>query len=844
MWRKVRADTFHAVPNRAATKNVSLPPQRGESLRTHRIACALAATLLATSGGLVPVTLAQDQGGPEAIGQSNPGEGRVVAQVVVQGLDRVPRTLIDNTIRTAPGRPLSWDTVREDLRNLERLGEFRDIEARIEENADRTVTVVYQLTEAPVIQDIVVVGNRRVTDSQLSDVVNQGSLIIGVPIDDYRIGLATRLIEDYYRSQGFYLVSVDVDESELAETGVVIFRIREGERLQVTDIRFEGNESFTAKQLRALVESKTKGLFQKAPLDDDQLDTDVAELVEFYMNDGYLDVRVSRSLLPAPNGREAIVTFIIDEGPQYTLRSVQVWGVAGTRDNPGAGLTVMAPEQVAGLMRVRPGEVFNMREIRASEAAVRNALRQMGYFDARVASEQFRAVDSPTVDLRLYIDEGRRYRVGTVNIQGNEHTKDKVIRRDIDLYPDSWLDGTAAEESERRLRNSGLYAAPSQNTQGPAVIVQPENSAYPGYRDVLVRIEETNTGRIGFGAAVNSDSGLVGAITLDQRNFDIADTPDSFGEFLSGRAFRGAGQTFNLALQPGDQVSTYSVSLSEPRLFESAYSAAGSAYFRTREFDDYDEERLGARLRLGRSFGTRWTGFVSGRFEQIDISEIESYSTVDLFDVEGESSITSLGLGMTRNTVDSRFRPTEGTRLELGVEQVGVFGGDYSFTKLNLEHSIFIKIDEDYLGRPTVLSVDTRVGYIPQDGESPIFERYNLGGRSFRGFDFRGVGPIGLRNDTMTPGDDQVGGDFSFFLGAQVERPVWRDILGVAFFVDSGTIAEDFSFEDYRVSAGVGLRMYIPAFGQTPLAFDFAFPLMKEDTDDTQIFSFAFDLPF
>ncbi len=844
MWREGRADTFHAVPNRVAPRNVPLLSKQGQSLRTRRVVCALAAALIATSGGLVPFAIAQDAGNADAVGRGNPGEGRVVAQIVVQGLERVPRTLIDNTIRTAPGRPLSWDTVREDLRNLERLGEFRDIEARIEENPDRTVTVLYQLTEAPIIQDIVVVGNRRVTDSQLATVVNQGSLIIGVPIDDYRIGLATRLIEDYYRSQGFYLVSVDIDESELAETGVVIFRIREGERLQVTDIRFDGNEAFTANQLRAIVESKTKGLFQKAPLDDDQLDTDVAELVQFYMNDGFLDVRVSRSLLPAPNGREAIITFIIDEGPQYTLRSVQAWGIAGTRDNPAAGLSVLAPDQVAGLMRVRPGEVFNMREIRASETAVRDALRQMGYYDARVASEQFRAVDSPTVDLRLYIDEGQRYRVGTVNIQGNEHTKDKVIRRDIDLVPDGWLDGTAAEESEQRLRNSGLYAAPSQNTQGPAVIVQPENPAYPGYRDVLVRVEETNTGRIGFGAAVNSDSGLVGAITLDQRNFDIANTPDSFGEFLSGRAFRGAGQTFNLALQPGDRVSTYSVSLSEPRLFESPYSASGSAYFRTREFDDYDEERLGTRLRLGRSFGTRWTGFLSGRLEQIDISEIESFSTVDLFAVEGESNISSLGLGMTRSTVDSRFRPTEGTRLELGVEQIGVFGGDYNFTKFNLEHAIFIKIDEDYLGRPTVLSFDTRVGYIPQDGESPIFERYHLGGRTFRGFDFRGIGPVGLRNDTLTPGEDQVGGDFSFFFGAQVERPVWRDILGLAFFVDSGTVADDFTFDEYRVTAGVGLRMYIPAFGQSPLAFDFAFPIMKEDTDDTQIFSFAFDLPF
>lgn len=809
-----------------------------------RAAFAAGAVLMACSGGLVPIGLGQDGGSEPEIGQGNPAEGRVVSEIRVLGLDRVSRRLVDNTIRTAPGRPLSWETVREDLRNLERLGEFRDIQARIEENDDRTVVVIYDLTEAPIIQDIVVIGNRRVTDTELSEVVNQGSLIIGVPIDDYRIGLAARLIEDFYRTQGFYLVSVEIDESELAETGVVIFRIREGERLQVTDIRFEGNSAFDSRELRSLVETKTKGLIEKAPLDDDTLDADVGTLVEHYRNNGYLDIRVSRSILPAPNAREAIVTFIVDEGAQYTLRSVQVWGVAGTRDEPEAGLTVMAPEQIAAQMTVRPGEVFSARAIRDSEAAVRDALRQMGYIDARVGSEQFRAVDSPTVDLRLYIDEGARYRTGRVLIQGNEHTKDKVVRRDVDLYPDSWLDGTAAEESERRLRNSGLYSPPGPNSQGPAVIVQPEDPRFPGYRDVLVRVEETNTGRIGFGAAVNSDSGLVGAISLDQRNFDIADTPESFGEFFSGRAFRGAGQTFSLSLQPGDRVSTYSVALAEPRLFESPYSASGSAYFRTREFDEYDEQRLGSRVRLGRAFGTRWTGFVTARLEEIDISEIDADSTVDLFDVEGESSISSLSLGMTRTTVDSRFRPTEGSRLELEAEQVGLLGGDYDFTKLSLDHSLFVRIDEDYLGRPTVLSVNTRLGYIPQSDESPIFERFHQGGRSFRGFDFRGIGPVGVRNDTGVVGNDQIGGDFSFFLGAQVERPVWRDMLGVAFFVDSGTVSDDFSFDEYRVSAGVGLRMYIAAFGQTPLAFDFAVPVVKEDTDDTQIFSFAFDLPF
>jgi outer membrane protein insertion porin family len=143
-----------------------------------------------------------------------------------------------------------------------------------------------------------------------------------------------------------------------------------------------------------------------------------------------------------------------------------------------------------------------------------------------------------------------------------------------------------------------------------------------------------------------------------------------------------------------------------------------------------------------------------------------------------------------------------------------------------------------------VASVALKTGYIPQENESPFFERFYLGGRSFRGFDFRGIGPVGDRNDTGEPGDDHVGGDFQFFAGLEVQRPVWQEILAVVAFIDSGTISDDVSLDEYRVSIGTGVRIFLPQLGQAPLAFDVAYPLVKEDTDDTQYFSFSLDLPF
>jgi outer membrane protein insertion porin family len=628
-----------------------------------------------------------------------------------------------------------------------------------------------------------------------------------------------------------------VDESELEGEGNVIFRVREGERVKVTAIRFEGNESFTPRQIRTVMRTTEAWLFDKGVIDDTVLDGDVAAIVKFHLDRGFLDARASRRIQPSPDGREAIITFLVEEGPLYTLREVSLArsGARGAGESPAE--TVMSIEQARGLFELKPGDAFSQPALDRSVRAVRDALLKMGYVDAEVRAVTLRVPDAGRIDVELSIAPGERFKTGMVYIQGNDLTQQKVIRREVRLKPDRWLDATAAGETQLRLREMRLF-----KPDDVKVTIQPEDAANPGSRDVLVEVGETDTGSLGFGVAVDSDAGLAGVVNLNQRNFDLADVPDSFDEFIRGRAFRGAGQTFNLAVQPGTQAQIYSLSITEPYLFETPNSLTSSVYFRTRDFDEYDEERLGTRWRLARRFGTRWVGGLSLRAESIDIDSIDDDAAQDLFDIEGQNVITSLAPELSRSTVDSRFRPTRGTFTEFGVEQVGALGGDFEFTKLSAEHQVYLPVDEDFLGNKTVLSFKARAGYIPQEDEAPIFERFFLGGRSFRGFKFRGVGPLG-RTAAGAESDDHVGGDFLFFLGTELERPVWRDVVSVVGFIDSGTISDELSFDSYKVSVGAGIRLYVPAFGNAPLAFDFGFPLNAEDRDREQIFSFSIDLP-
>ncbi len=771
---------------------------------------------------------------------TNPYEGRLVKAVQFEGLKRVGEQYLQNQLRTAPGQPLVWATVREDLRRMERLGEFRDIQADVLVDPGLNVVVRFKVVEAPLVKDVLVVGNRQVTDQDVQQVVQSNiSLTKGIPIDDYQIGRAQRAIEDLYRNKGYYLAQVTVDESELEGEGNIIFRVREGERVKVTAIRFEGNDAFTPRQIRSVTKTSEAWFFDKGVIDDTVLDGDVAAIIKFYLDRGYLDVRASRKVQPSPDGHEAIITFLVEEGPLYTLREISFVN-ASRRANDGegdGGPKVLSIEQARGLMEVKPGDAVSQSAVDRSVKAIRDAYQKMGYVDASVRSLTLRAADQAVVDMEITVVEGERFKAGMVYIQGNDLTQQKVIRREVRIDPDRWLDGTAAEDTQKRLREMRLFK-PDQ----VKVTIQPEDPKNPGSRDVLVQVEESDTGSLGFGVALGSDAGLAGVVNLNQRNFDLADTPDSFDEFIRGRAFRGAGQTFNISVQPGTQTQNYEMSLLEPYLLDTSNSLSSSLYFRTREFREYDEERVGTRWRLGRRFGTRWSGGVGFRAESIEVTNIDADSSTDLFDVEGQNFITSVTPEISRTTIDSRFRPTKGTFTQFSAEQVGALGGEYSFTKLNAEHQVFFPIDEDFFGNKTVVSFKGRVGYIPQEDEAPIFERYYLGGRTFRGFNFRGIGPIGL-DPSGAETNDHVGGDFLLFLGTEIERPLWKEVISAVAFIDSGTISNEVSLDQYKVSVGLGLRLYIPQLGSAPLAFDLGLPLNAEGSDREQIFSFSVDLP-
>ncbi len=385
---------------------------------------------------------------------------------------------------------------------------------------------------------------------------------------------------------------------------------------------------------------------------------------------------------------------------------------------------------------------------------------------------------------------------------------------------------------------------PTESTLAPGVyptevdpalgLSAPANGRYePPIRDVPIDVyaREARTGRIIVGGSVNSELGVAGQVTIDERNFDFRRLPTSWNDFFSGKAFRGGGQNFRAELMPGNRVQRYTINWTQPTLFEyMPVSLSVGGFLFTRQYRDWTEQRLGGRLGLGYAITRDLSIGGEVRMEDVKIFDPRVVGIPELDRVQGSNDLYTARVRLAHDTRDNPFMATEGHFLELMYDQAfGEF--DYPRGMVNYSRYFLIRERADEGGRHTLAST-WRFGVTGAD--TPLFENFFAGGYStMRGFSFRGASP--------KVGDVQVGGRAMFLGSLEYVFPLTADdmLRGIA-FVDYGTVERDieFSGKNFRVAPGLGLRIAVPALGPAPLAFDFSVPVSRADTDDTQLFSF------
>ncbi|MFQ5414924.1 MAG: outer membrane protein assembly factor BamA [Phycisphaerae bacterium] len=658
-------------------------------------------------------------------------------------------------------------------------------------------------------------GNSALDDAQLRDVAG---LRVGDALDVVAVRRGRDAIAARYREAGYRDVVVVVNVDLMQRTGEVVYRVEEGQRARIRSIVFEGAEAFPHRALlRQIRTKKAFWVFRTGAFDATRAAEDAARLRNYYRDRGFLDARVTMRVESGDEPGDLVLVFTIVEGTRYRVEAIRFVGNAEYTD-----------EELLDLMGSRVGDIVRRRRVEEDARAIQTRYQSFGHIYATVRPIRVFSESPGLVIITMEIRERDQYRVGEVIVRGNLRTKDKVVRRALDLYPpDDLFNLTATREAERKLRATQMFSRARVYPAGDQ----------PGVRDVIIDVEEPDRiADLNFSVGVTSNAGLVGSVSLDLKNFDLFDTPRDLAELLRLRAFHGGGQRLRIALQPGTRVSRFRIDFSDPYFLDRPLRFGTSLFSFERGRDGYNESRAGGMISVGKRFERGWLRGWSGeaalRVESVDVDPVASRSpggelfvSREIREDRGANLLTKISTTLVRDRTDNRFVPTSGDRLRIAYEQAGVLGGGFSFGKLNLAYTWHKTLGTDVLDRKKVLHLRASAGAIV--GDAPVFERFYAGGvGSVRGFEFRGIGP----RDGVD--DNNVGGDSLILLGAEYTFPVYSEALRGLVFVDIGAIDAD-----VRASFGIGARLTlnIPQFGGTiPLEFSIGVPFLRESGDETQ----------
>ena len=747
-----------------------------------------------------------------------------IGSISTVGNRTVSDTQILSKVRSRVGQLFNPAVAAEDVKRVTELPGVDHAYYHTTIAADK-IGLTFVVVEQNVVRTISFVGNRKYKAKNLQKKV---SIKRGDYLDRFLAQAGRKTLIEFYHKKGYGFVQISLDNEQLSQ-GKVIYRIDEGPRVKIASVRFSGNKAVKTRALKKVVKtSKRKFFVLPRYYAEEQTAKDVAKLQKVYYERGFLDSSIVLKRQFNKDKSRVRLTFVIEEGAAYTVERIVL-----------AGMQHFGDERLRTELKLKQGQIYNERKAVSDVKRLLKLYRENGFIDADVQWSR-KYISEDRVRIEIGITEGDRFRIGKINITGNEQTQDKVVRRVLDEYdfqPGKWYNAdTARGDGSGQLEKTAgrmIYAQAGSTTITPTGKV-------PGRSDALVSIAEGQTGSVMLGAGVASDSGVIGQLVFEQRNFDIKDTPESFYEFITGRAFKGAGQNLRISLQPGTEVSDYSISFTEPYLKDKPISLNVVASVYERFFESYDEGRIRGHVGFEKRYKNHWRKSIGFRVEDVDISDIDTDAPREIKEVKGGNALAGVKVGLSRDFTNDRFNPSSGYNFSTSYEQVG---GEHTFGILSGVYRRYKVLYEDLAERETVLAF--KLLGATTIGDAPPFEKFYAGGTglySIRGFDYRGVSTRGLPTDSAgvpIPGrekDDPIGSYWIVLANAEVAVPLVGETLSALFFVDSGTIDSG----SYRVSAGAGIEIMLPHwFGPVPMRFTFAAPLTKNDGDETQVFSFS-----
>jgi len=764
---------------------------------------------------LVPVMLspaAEAQPRRQAPARPAAAPGDVVQAVEIRGNQRIEADTIRSYMLLQPGDRFDSDRQDRSLRTLFATGLFRDVQ--ISRNGN---TVVVQVQENPIVNQVVFEGNSKLSDDVLGKEVQLRAR--SVYTDAAAQADRTRIIEMYAR-RGRFSARVEPKVIQRDRDRVdVVFEITEGDTALISRINFVGNEAFSDSRLKEIVSSREEAWYRPFSSSDtyepERLNFDRELLRRYYRRQGFADAEVTGAAAElSPDRSSFFVTYTINEGPRYRMAKVDITST----------LRNVTADQLRRVIEIQSGDWYDGDAIERVTQAISDSANTQGAPFVEVNPRITRNVEGKTIDVVFEVTEGQRQYVERIDITGNTRTQDRVIRREMRLAEGDAFNAVQVQRSRQRIRDLGYF--------DPGVQITNVQGSRPDTTVLTTTVTERATGELSLGGGYSTDAGALADVGLRERNL--------LGTGIDGRINTVIAQ----------RRSQVEMSVTDPSFLDRNLALGFDLYYVVRdltEYSGYEERRVGGSFRAGYEFNERLRQSWAYTLTRRNVFNIDSDASLAIQEQRGVTWLSQVGQTLTYDTRDSRLDPRTGYVIRLGTDLAGL-GGDVAYVRARLDGSYFIPF-ERWLGDPDyVLAISGSAGIMRSFADKPerIVDRFFLGGENLRGFAVAGAGP----RDTSSVNRDSLGGRVMWTQSTEMRFPLpvpsELGLLGRA-FVDVGSLsdvdARSGVVDDSspRVGAGVGISWRSP-FGL--INIDLAQAVVKKDYDETQVFRFGFGTRF
>jgi outer membrane protein insertion porin family len=731
------------------------------------------------------------------------------------GTANVNEQIVRANMQVREGGDLDDTMIDRDIRALYKTGLFEFIEVKHEDAGNKTVNLVVEVTPKYRVLRIIFEGNVKVKASRLQ---KEAKSRANLALDERQVKEDAEKIREYYQKSGYNQATVthSIERDRTTGYGTITFKIREGNKVKIADVRFVGNDHIKTKVLRGQMETKRWWIFSwltgSGRFKDEEFEDDLDKLRDFYREHGYLDVEIAPEKIQYeyPTPAKLVLIIPVVEGRQYHVGEVTL---TGNKIYPTALLR--------RVLRQRPGMVFVPSKLDKDTETLEDFYGRDGYLDTRAILKRKPNVTTGNIDVEYDINESEKFNVETVHIEGNAKTKSTVILRELALGPGDVFNTVRMKISKLTLENTRFF---------DSVEVTPEQTNLPGRRNLKVAVREGRTGNLTFGAGFSSLERATLFAEVSQSNFDL---------FNRRSFFQGDGQKFRLRLQIGSRSSEVVLSFEEPFLFQQRLALGFSLYRSSSDYTSsyYEEIRTGGEVYLRKMLIPQMgiESRLSYTYEIVDIANVDPSASAIIQSLSGKTHISKVSLQLLRDTRDLIVNTTKGNRMEFDTSIAGgLLGGDENYYSMEFRGSQFFPTFET---QTQVLALIARGGVKQNFGNSttvPYYDRYFLGGPyDLRGFEYHEVSP---RDSLAEPIGGKSYGMFTAEYSMDIVSPVRFVLFYDAGFVNAG--AYDFNPSTYNDDFGIGLRLSVAG---SPLSLDFGIPITADKSNKKgNQFNFSF----